>query len=135
MKRKTRIILLSVAAAIALCVTAGAVIVQGIQKNLAALARMPIEDIPPAKVKDGVYVGEYTVFPVSARVEVTVKDSRIASARIMKHQNGQGGAGEKAVSQAVEQNTLLVDTVAGATYSSKVLLKAMENALRQGLAP
>ncbi len=53
----------------------------------------------------------------------------------LKHQNGQGSAGEAVVNKAALSDSLKVDTVAGATYSSKVLLKAMENALRKGLAP
>jgi uncharacterized protein with FMN-binding domain len=135
MKRKTKIILLIVALVILVCVFGGMIAFQSIQRNLNALASLEIEDIPLDRVKDGVYVGEYSVFPVSAQVEVTVKDHAMASARILKHRNGQGSAGEAVVNKAIELGSIRVDTVAGATYSSKVLLKAMENALRKGLAP
>ena len=135
MKRKTKIILITVAAVVLVCVLGGVIAFQGIQKNLNALSAMKIEDVPLASVADGAYMGEYSVFPVSAQVEVTVKDHVIASARIIKHQNGQGSAGEAVVERAVQNNSLQVDTVTGATYSSKVLLKAMENALRKGLIP
>ena len=135
MKRKTKIILITVAAVVLVCVVGGVIAFQAIQKNLNGLSAMKIEDVPLASVADGAYMGEYSVFPVSAQVEVTVKDHVIASARIIKHQNGQGSAGEAVVERAVQNNSLQVDTVTGATYSSKVLLKAMENALRKGLIP
>ena len=135
MKRKTKIILLIAAAVLLVCILGGMIAFQSIQRNLNALSSMAIEDIPLDRVKDGVYVGEYSVFPVSAQVEVTVKDHAIAAARILKHRNGQGSAGEAVVNKAALANSIRVDTVTGATYSSKVLLKAMENALRKGLAP
>ena len=135
MKRKTKVILLIVAAVLLACVVTGMIAFQSIQRNLNVLAAMEIENIPLDRVKDGVYVGEYSVFPVSAQVEVTVKDHAIDTARILKHRNGQGSAGEAIVNKAVEADSLKVDIVSGATYSSKVLLKAMENALRMGLAP
>lgn len=135
MKQKTKIVLIALASVVLVCVIGGAVAFRIIQKNLDALSAAVLEDIPLVKVADGVYVGDYGVFPVLATVEVTVRDHQIASARILKHQNGQGSAGEAVVDRAVKANSLQVDTVAGATYSSKVLLKAMEDALRKGLAP
>jgi uncharacterized protein with FMN-binding domain len=135
MKRKTKTVLLIAAVVLLVCILGGVIAFQSIQGNLSALSSMVIEDIPLERVNDGVYVGEYSVFPVSAKVEVTVKDHAIASARILKHRNGQGSAGEAVVNKAALANSLQVDTVTGATYSIKVLLKAMENALRKGLAP
>jgi uncharacterized protein with FMN-binding domain len=135
MKRKTRTVLLIVALVLLACAAAGVIAFQVIQRNLNALSSMKVEDIPLDRVKDGVYTGEYGVFPVSAQVEVTVKDHAILSARIIRHRNGQGSAGEAVVNKAAEAGSLQVDTVAGATYSSKVLLFAMENALRKGLSP
>lgn len=135
MKRKTKVILLIVAAVLLACVVTGMIAFQSIQRNLNVLAAMEIENVPLDRVKDGVFVGEYSVFPVSAQVEVTVKEHAIETARILKHRNGQGSAGEAVVNKAVEADSLKVDIVSGATYSSKVLLKSMENALRKGLAP
>jgi uncharacterized protein with FMN-binding domain len=134
MKKKTRILLI-ISLIILACVLGGSIAFQTIQKNLNDLKALRIEDIPMAQVADGVYVGGYGVFPVTAQVEVTVKDHLIDHARILKHQNGQGSAGEAVVEKAAQLDSLQVDTVSGATYSSKVLLKAMENALRKGLAP
>ena len=135
MKKKTKTALLIVVAVLLICIAGGMIAYQAIQRNLKGLISVAIEEIPLDRVPDGVYTGEYSVFPVAATVEVTVKGHEIASARILKHQNGQGSAGEAVVERAVQANSLQVDTVAGATYSSKVLLKAMENALLKGVAP
>ncbi len=135
MKRKTKIILTAVALVLVICVAGGIIAFGNIQKKLDALSAMTVGDIPMDRLRDGVYTGEYSVFPVAAQVEVTVKAHVIASARILKHQNGQGSAGEAVLERAKMANSIQVDTVAGATYSSKVLLLAMENALRKGLAP
>ncbi len=135
MKKKTKIILLSIASTVLVCTIGGVAAFQIIRGNLDRLSASVIETVPMDKVADGVYVGEYGVFPVLATVEVTVRDHQIASARILKHQNGQGSAGEAVVDRAVKANSLQVDTAAGATYSSKVLLKAMGDALRKGITP
>ena len=135
MKKRTKTALLVVAAVLLICIAGGMIAFQVIQRNLEGLKSAAIANVPMDQIPDGIYVGEYSVFPVSAQVSVTVKDHGIVSALIWKHLNGQGSAGEAVVQRAVQANSLQVDTVAGATYSSKVLLKAMENALQKGIAP
>ncbi|MBA7580983.1 hypothetical protein ES708_22882 [subsurface metagenome] len=53
----------------------------------------------------------------------------IAGIELVKHRSGQGAPAEMIASKVVEAQTLEVDVVSGATYSSKVILKAIENAL------
>ena len=88
-----------------------------------------------SKIPDGVYRGSAKVLPVIARVEVTVTGGRITGFRILRHLTGQGRAAEVLAEQVVEKQTIEIDAVSGATYSSKVILKAGENALRAGLEP
>lgn len=88
-----------------------------------------------SKIPDGVYRGSAKVLPVIARVEVTVTGGRITGFRILRHLTGQGRAAEVLTEQVVEKQTIEIDAVSGATYSSKVILKAGENALRAGLEP
>jgi uncharacterized protein with FMN-binding domain len=88
-----------------------------------------------SKIPDGVYHGSAKVLPVIARVEVTVTGGRIAGFRILRHLTGQGQAAEALAEQVVEKQTIEIDAVSGATCSSKVILKAGENALRAGLEP
>jgi len=72
------------------------------------------------------------VFPVSAKVKVVVKGHRITGIELVEHRHGRGAAAEAIPGRVVEAQCLAVDTVAGATYSSKVILKAIENALMAG---
>jgi uncharacterized protein with FMN-binding domain len=67
--------------------------------------------------------------PVSARVEITVHDGKITDIKLLEHNNGQGKPAEAIIGQVLENQTLEVDVIAGATYSSKVILKAIEDAL------
>ena len=71
--------------------------------------------------------------PVSAKVSVTIKDHRIESIELLEHNNGQGAGAEVIPSIVVEKQTMQIDTISGATYSSKVILKAIENALQNSI--
>jgi uncharacterized protein with FMN-binding domain len=86
-----------------------------------------------SNIPDGVYRGSAKVLPVIARVEVTVTGGRITGFRILRHLTGKGQSAETLAEKVVEKQTIELDTVSGATYSSKVILKAGENALRSGL--
>ena len=103
-----------------------------ISKINASHRQLLAEKIPAidlAKIKDGTYTGSYRTFLVAAEVKVTVKDHRITGIELLKHENGRGAAAERIPSKVIEAQSLVVDTVAGATISSKVILKAIENAL------
>ena len=79
---------------------------------------------------DGVYGGKSELAPIKVEVEVTVSNHRIKDIRIIKHDNGLGFRAEKPVIQAIlEKQTNIVDSVTGATVSSKVIMDAVGNAL------
>lgn len=99
--------------------------------NLAELTDIKVSNVDLSKIGDGVYTGSYKVFPVAAEVEVTVNNHRIKEVKLVKHDNGQGRPAEVIPARIVEAQTLEVDIVAGATYSSKVILKAVEAALNE----
>ncbi len=88
-----------------------------------------------ARIEDGDYRGSAKVFPVLAQVEVTVAGGRIAGFTILKHRTGRGKAAEALAARVVEKQTIELDSVSGATFSSKAILKAGENALRSGIRP
>ena len=98
-------------------------------ENLEKLANAAIRDIDITALADGIYTGGYSMFPVSAEVRVTVKGQRITGIELLEHNNGRGAPAEVIPSCVVEAQSLDVDAVSGATYSSKVILKAIENAL------
>lgn len=99
------------------------------ERNLEKLANAVIRDIDITALADGIYTGGYSMFPVSAEVRVTVKGQRITGIELLEHNNGRGAPAEVIPSCVVEAQSLDVDAVSGATYSSKVILKAIENAL------
>ncbi len=97
--------------------------------NLEQLITMVITDRDLSCIDDGVYAGSYEVFPVAVEVKVAVEDHMITDVELVKHQNGQGADAEILTEQIVEKQSLQLDAISGATYSSKVILKAVENAL------
>ena len=97
--------------------------------NLEHLGSLPTADVDMSMVADGTYTGSYSMFPVRAQVRVTVKDHRMTQIELIEHRHGRGAAAETIPGKVVEAQSLDVDTITGATYSSKVILKAIENAL------
>jgi len=94
------------------------------------MATVRINEIDMSEVSDGVYSGEYGYNDmVSAKVEVTVKNNSITNIELTEHKCGLGGKAEAIVKRVVDSQVLDVDVVSGATVSSKVILKAIENAL------
>ena len=87
-------------------------------------SNLDISDVP-----DGVYVGEYDVDFIYAKVEVTVQNRVITNIDIVEHKNGRGSPAEIVVDRIIEEQKIDVDAVSGATNSSIVIKKAVENAL------
>jgi uncharacterized protein with FMN-binding domain len=85
------------------------------------------------KVADGTYEGEYNTSLVKATVKVSVKNKVITELNIIKHDNGLGKKAEKITNSVLEAQSLQVDTISGATLSSRVILKATQNALEKGI--
>lgn len=48
---------------------------------------------------------------------------------ILQHDNGLGSTAESIVNDVVQEQSLDIDAVSGATVSSKYILKAVENAI------
>lgn len=80
-------------------------------------------------VSDGSYIGSCDALVIGAKVEVTVKDHRITEIVLLEHKTERGKPAEVIPDRVVKAQSLQVDTVTGATNSSKVILKAIENAV------
>lgn len=103
--------------------------------NLAkeSISSIEIENLDLSSVKDGTYIGQYYSNPCAAKLKVTVKNHKIKDIEILEHQKGLGGKAESILDDVIENQSLNVDTVSGATLSSKVLLKSIENAIIEGV--
>lgn len=128
MKKRTVAIII-VALVLAISFISAKLLFSKIEANLQSLAQSEIADVDLASAEDGVYTGSYTAFPISAEVKVTIENHAIKEIELIKHQTGQGQGAEVIPGKVVEAQTLKVDSISGATYSSKVILKAIRDAL------
>lgn len=110
------------------CVSTIKLLLAKVEGNLKQLALSEIADVNLAAAEDGIYFGSYSAFPVSAEVRVTIKNHFIVDIKLVKHNNGQGQDAEIIPEKVMEAQSLKVDSLLGATYSSKVILKAIQDA-------
>lgn len=90
------------------------------------LGKTDITEIP-----DGTYTGECNVDFIYAKVKVVIHNGEIKNITILEHKNERGKAAEAVIDNIVNEQKIDVDAVSGATNSSTVLKKAVENALTQ----
>ncbi len=108
----------------------GAVYLKKVADYKRAVGETTFGEIDIADVSDGIYIGEYDVNFIYAKVEVTVEDGEIVSINILEHRHERGKAAETVIEKIIEEQKIDVDAVFGATNSSTVIKKAVENALK-----
>lgn len=96
------------------------------------IEQLTIDDVDVASVRNGEYTGTVRVLPVTAKVRVTVKDGAITGIDLVRHFHGPDHGADAILGRVMAAQSLAVDAVAGATHSSKVVLKAIEQALNKG---
>ena len=101
------------------------------KENLKQLALSEISDVNLTAAEDGIYIGSYLVSPISAEVRVTINNHTIVDIELLNHDNVQGQGAEIIPKNVIGAQSLKIDSVSGATYSSKVILKAIQNAILQ----
>ena len=88
--------------------------------------------VPKDRLADGVYRGSARNGPVSAVVDVVVKDRVIAEIKLVTHRHWWGAeAGETIPGSIVEEQSTKVDAVAGATISSIAIMNAVQDAVEK----
>ena len=90
-------------------------------------------DIDLRQVTDGTYEGSCDTGVVNATAVVTVQDHTITNISLTRHDNGKGAPAEAILGQMLREQSTDVDIVSGATCSSRVIRKAVENALEKGV--
>jgi uncharacterized protein with FMN-binding domain len=101
-------------------------------KFAAEIKGLVIADVSLASVKDGDFGGSQDNSPITAKVQVEVKDGKINSIKVLEHKHGPGHGAEAIIDRVMAAQSLKVDAISGATLSSKVMLKAIESALEKG---
>lgn len=103
---------------------------QQMERNMDEYVENAVYTTPDVRrIPNGTYTGKQRVGIVNAKVRVTVMDGRIEAIDILKHFNGQGEDAEAVIDDVIAAQSVEVDTISGATYSSAAILKAIENAL------
>lgn len=128
MSKVMKIVLIILAVIILLAVVC-AIFISQINKNLEELSDIPLDNVDLSVIPNGIYAGSYNAFPIAVEVEVKVQDNKIIAINLIKHRNGQGKAAEAISEMVVDAQSLKVDAISGATYSSKVILLAIKDAL------
>ncbi len=128
MKKKTKIIL---GVVLAVVIAAGFLTnyMISIQRYQNAVANMSFTHADAANVPDGTYIGECDVQFIYAKVEVTVQGGHITGIDLLEHRHERGEAAEGIENEIVARQKIDVDIVSGATNSSQVIKKAVDNAL------
>jgi len=101
--------------------------------GLEEIESLTVEHIAVSDVRDGRYQGSQSNFPVTAKVRVSVEGGRITGIELLRHFHGPDHGADAILGRVLAEQSLQVDAVTGATYSSRVVLKAIEAALKQGL--
>jgi uncharacterized protein with FMN-binding domain len=96
------------------------------------ISSIVISNVNLKSVPNGIYKGSYDAIMIAADVSVSVQNHTIKSITLLRHKNERGKKAEVIVNKVVAAQSLKVDTISGATNSSKVILKAIENALESG---
>lgn len=94
-----------------------------------AVKNVSIEPLDFTQLADGEYAGEYVAGRHSNKVKVRVESGRVTGIDIVQETQHIGEIHKQVVSKVVDTQSLQVDTVSGATVTTKAAFKAIENAL------
>ncbi|MCL2855600.1 MAG: FMN-binding protein [Defluviitaleaceae bacterium] len=135
-KTTKRVIIAAIAAIVATGLIFGGVYLYNLAEYRRIIAGIEIETTDLSQVQDGTFSGFFDSNFVAANVDVTVENHEITQVVITNHYHGNwehAVSAEVVADWVVAQQTLYVDTVAGATNSSLVILSAIQDALENGI--
>lgn len=94
---------------------------------------LPIRALDFKQIKNGTYVGEYEggMYKWRAnKVQVTVTSSKVTDIKVLEQAEKKPAEfTDELFGRVIREQSLQVDTISGATLTSKAFLKAIENAL------
>lgn len=100
-------------------------------RGLESGARVWIKNLDLASLEDGIYQGSYTHKRWDNQIQLRIENHSIKSIELLESVLIEDVAVREALFQRViNEQSLDVDVVTGATVTSKAYLKAIENALR-----
>ena len=96
-------------------------------KTMYVSAQSDVQGLSPTHMRDGVYTGSSDFGLVKVELEVTVQEGAFSDIRIITHEQGMGKPAEALLPIIIETNSTKVDTISGATISSKAILHTIED--------
>lgn len=127
--KKAMIIILSIVGVIVLTIGGG---VLYMTNGLETGKNLVINSVDLAQVSDGVYTGTYHGGRWTNEVAVTVSNKKISQIDVVKTVSFETpDVTHTVINNVIEKQDTKVDTVSGATITSKAYLKSIENALSQ----
>lgn len=127
-----KVFIISICILIVVCIGFGVKYLVSVNEYKKEVKNINIKNVDLEKVKDGKYTGSCDVGYIKAVVNVQVKDNKIMSIKLLEHKNERGKKAETILGKVIKAQSVKVDTVTGATNSSKVILRAIESALQSG---
>ncbi len=122
-------IMLSIFLVFALFVCSGIIY---ITRGLESGKKLVIKDINLSLLSDGTYSGKYNAGRWTNELNVTIKDNKIAEIHVVKDVKfSKPNLSSALFNRVVEKQNTNVDTISGATVTSKAYLKSIENALKK----
>lgn len=99
-------------------------------QGLEAGKNIEINGLNMTNIEDGIYKGKYEFGRWSNELEVEVKDNKITDIKVVSDvKYAKSEVSDKLFAEVIEAQDTKVDTVSGATVTSKAYLKSIENAL------
>ena len=115
---------------------AGAVGWSYLSKEHREARSLPLEAVDFSKLRDGTYQGAYAGGMYKWRAnecQVTVASGKVSAIQLVnsKDPGGENTQDQVLYDRVIQAQSLQVDTISGATLTSRAYLKAVENALTQ----
>ena len=98
-------------------------------RGLGGYAKMNIKNVDISGVPDGTYEGAFDGGRFSNTVRVTVQNHKVTDIAILKDVTFKMSKVSQLFGRVIKAQSLNVDTLTGATVTSKAFLKSVENAL------
>lgn len=116
---------------IILIIIGGTIMWVKLNQNMNTIKEIPIENIDFTSYEDGIYEGLYYYEgQIGAKVEVHIKDGIIDNIVLVDHVYGLGQKAESIIDQVILEQSIDVDYISGASTSSKVILLAINDAMK-----
>lgn len=128
MRKRTKILIIIFIVIVTLSLL-GIYMIKRINHEMEDLTNTSIHEIDLSNIDDRIYLGTFESLLIIVEVEVKIQNHLIIDIDILKHQNGQGDAAEIIIDDVLLLQKVNIDLISGATYSSKAILLALEDAL------